>query len=73
MAGVVLPVEPRKRSVFVFEARERFDDMPFVVDPSGVYVRPEGAMYITGGAESEEGERPRILAISSRTGRFSRG
>ena len=57
MAGVVLPVEPRKRSVFVFEARDRFDDMPLLVDPSGVYVRPEGAMYITGGAESEETDR----------------
>ena len=56
MAGLVLPVEPRKRSVFVFEARDRFDDMPLLVDPSGVYVRPEGAMYITGGAESEDGE-----------------
>jgi len=58
MAGLALPVEPRKRSVFVFEARDRFDDMPLLVDPSGIWVRPEGAVYITGGAESEEGEGP---------------
>ena len=56
MAGLALPVEPRKRSVFVFEAREKYDDMPLLVDPSGVYVRPEGSVYITGGAESEENE-----------------
>ncbi|PSJ58441.1 NAD(P)/FAD-dependent oxidoreductase [Kumtagia ephedrae] len=58
MAGIALPVEPRKRSVFVFEARERFEDMPLLVDPSGIYVRPEGSVYITGGAESEENEGP---------------
>lgn len=57
MAGIALPVEPRKRSVFVFEARERYEDMPLLVDPSGIYVRPEGSVYITGGAESEAGEQ----------------
>lgn len=56
MAGLALPVEPRKRSVFVFEARERYADMPLLVDPSGIYVRPEGSVYLTGGAESEAGE-----------------
>lgn len=57
MAGLELPVEPRKRNVFVFEARDRFTDMPLIVDPSGIWWRPEGSVYITGGAESEDGEQ----------------
>lgn len=56
MAGISLPVEPRKRSVFVFEARDNYSDMPLIVDPSGIWWRPEGSVYIAGGAEPEEGE-----------------
>jgi FAD-dependent oxidoreductase domain-containing protein 1 len=57
-AGLTLPVEPRKRNVFVFEARERIEDLPLTVDPSGIYVIREGSMYITGGGEPEEGDGP---------------
>jgi len=58
MAGLDLPVYPLKRTVFVFEARDRFDDMPMVVDPTGIYVRPEGSVFITGGAEPHDDETP---------------
>jgi FAD-dependent oxidoreductase domain-containing protein 1 len=58
MAGISLPVYPLKRTVFVFEARDRFDDMPLLVDPSGIYVRPEGSVYITGGAEPHDRDAP---------------
>ena len=50
MAGLDLPVSPRARAVFVFEARDPPAALPLVIDPSGVYVRPEGPLFITGTA-----------------------
>ena len=57
-AGIVLPVEARKRCVFYFQSPEPAKDCPLLIDPSGAYVRPEGAGFICGIAppESEDPE-----------------
>ncbi len=47
MAGIVLPVERRKRTVFCFDAaRPPAGRLPLMIDPSGVWCRPEGAGFI---------------------------
>ncbi|EAR52379.1 Glycine/D-amino acid oxidase (deaminating) [Oceanicola granulosus HTCC2516] len=49
MAGSDLPVEPRKRYSFVFDAAEPLPvDLPLTIDPSGVHVRQEGRYYLAG-------------------------
>lgn len=50
MAGIGLPVEPRKRFTWVFEAREKLGrDLPLTIDPSGVHVRQDGPeTYLVG-------------------------
>lgn len=48
MAGVELPVSARKRCVFVFDCREALPGCPLVIDPSGLYFRPEGSGFICG-------------------------
>lgn len=55
MAGLVLPVSPRKRMVFHFDCRTRVES-PLTIDTSGVYFRPEGPNYIAGW--SPRGEQP---------------
>lgn len=48
MAGLSLPVEPRKRTVFVIDApNARHPDAPLIIDHSGIYLRPEHGQWIT--------------------------
>jgi glycine/D-amino acid oxidase-like deaminating enzyme len=49
MAGISIPVEPRKRYTFIFEAAKPLDrDLPLTIDPSGVHVRTDGQYYMAG-------------------------
>jgi FAD-dependent oxidoreductase domain-containing protein 1 len=47
-AGVDLPVYPRKRSVFVFSSPAAPVNCPMVIDPSGLWFRPERDRFICG-------------------------
>jgi glycine/D-amino acid oxidase-like deaminating enzyme len=50
MLGITIPVEPRKRMTFIFDAEKPLDrDLPLTIDPSGVHMRSEGKYYMTGG------------------------
>jgi len=48
--GIDLPVEPRKRCIYVLDCLgdPTKDVMPFVIDTSGAYVRNEGDRFISG-------------------------
>ena len=50
MAGLSLPVEPRKRFTWIFSAAQQLDqDLPLTIDPSGVHVRQDGPQtYLAG-------------------------
>ena len=51
MAGINIPVEPRKRYSWIFKAESPLDrDLPLTVDPSGFHVRENGGgTYQAGG------------------------
>ena len=49
-AGLALPVQSRKRCVFHFTSPARLPGCPLVVDPTGLYFRPEGIGFLCGTA-----------------------
>ncbi|MEM7491093.1 MAG: FAD-binding oxidoreductase, partial [Pseudomonadota bacterium] len=55
MAGLDLPVEPRKRYTWIFEAaRPLPKDLPLTIDPSGVHVRSDGHWYMAGATPAHD-------------------
>ena len=55
MAGIELPVEPRKRYTFIFDAEEPLDrDLPLTIDPTGVHMRTDGQYYLAGCASDKD-------------------
>ena len=51
MAGIDIPIEPRKRFTWIFSAEQPLDrDLPLTIDPSGVHFRQDGPKtYLAGG------------------------
>jgi glycine/D-amino acid oxidase-like deaminating enzyme len=48
-AGIEIPIEPRRRYTFIFDAAEPLDrNLPLTIDPSGVHVRTDGLYYLAG-------------------------
>jgi FAD-dependent oxidoreductase domain-containing protein 1 len=61
LAGISLPVEPRKRYVFVIDSRRATEPMragPLTVDITGVWMRPEGRTFLCGISPDEASEPP---------------
>ena len=56
MAGITIPIEPRKRFTWVFSAETPLDrPLPLTIDPSGVHVRQDGkTTYMAGGHADDD-------------------
>ena len=56
MAGIEVPVRPKKRMVFVVDIRTELPGCGLMIDATGFYFRPEGRFYLTGMAPPESAD-----------------
>ncbi|AKM42803.1 FAD-dependent oxidoreductase [Burkholderia contaminans FFH2055] len=54
MMGIDIPVYARRRSIFNVSSPAKLTDCPLLIDPTGVYFRPEGRTYICGTSPSPD-------------------
>jgi FAD-dependent oxidoreductase domain-containing protein 1 len=70
MAGLDLPVRPRKRFVYHFDCRTPLGPAPLTIGPTGVYFRPEGPTWISGYSPREGEADPDTLDLDVDRSRF---
>lgn len=52
-AGIDLPIRARKRMIYVFRCAQPIEGSGLVIDPEGIFFRPEGAGFICGRSPGE--------------------
>jgi glycine/D-amino acid oxidase-like deaminating enzyme len=62
MVGIDIPVYARRRSIFNVTSPARLERCPLLIDPTGVYFRPEGQAFICGTSPSPDND-PDDLAL----------
>lgn len=56
MAGVDIPIRPRKRIIYVFDCRTPPPRAPLTIDTNGVFFRPEGPSFVCGVSPAEDND-----------------
>jgi glycine/D-amino acid oxidase-like deaminating enzyme len=69
-AGVELPVHARRRTVFVLECPASLPDCPLVIDPSGLWFRPEGERRFIAGLGPDAANDPDDAPLDPEHERF---
>ena len=63
MIGLEIPVEPRKRFTFIFDAEKPLEkDLPLTIDPSGIHMRTDGRYYMAGCSTLVAGKEDKAVA-----------
>lgn len=56
--GLNLPIRPKRRMVFTFACRATLPNFPLLIDPTGIWVRPESNLYLCGFSPTDGEDDP---------------